>query len=208
MISVSNLNYSYHNSKEIPFRNFTVPGGGQLLLLGDSGSGKTTLLHLLGGLLKPQSGKIVVGGTDITQLPESSMDRFRAKHFGFVFQKNHLITALSVKDNLSMAPFLAGRKPDKGRIDDLLSRLGLSDKRDARTNELSHGQAQRVAIARAVLNKPSVILADEPTSALDDKNCSEVIGLLQGVAIENHSVLVVATHDLRLKSQIREHLQL
>ena len=118
---------------------------------------------------------------------------------GFVFQRNHLINALTVKKNLLMAPFLANIRPDEGRIDEVLAQLDLSDKKNSDVRHLSQGQAQRVAIARAILNRPAVVFADEPTSALDDENCERVINMLMDVSKQNNSTLVVATHDRRLK---------
>jgi putative ABC transport system ATP-binding protein len=206
MIAIKDLTYAYNTNKKISFQDFSIPQGEHWLLLGESGSGKTTLLHLLGGLLRSQHGKILVRDTDITQLSESALDKFRGQHFGFVFQKNHLISALSVEKNLLMAPFLSGLKQDRQRVDEVLGQLDLKQKRDSSIKELSHGQAQRVAIARAVLNKPAVILADEPTSALDDKNCDRVIELLLHASAQNNAILVVATHDQRLKSKIRNKL--
>jgi ABC-type lipoprotein export system ATPase subunit len=206
MIEIADVSYSYNSGKKIAFGDFTIPQGEHWLLLGESGSGKTTLLHLLGGLLKSQQGKISVNGVDITKLSESRLDHFRGQHFGFVFQKNHLISALSVKNNLLMAPFLAGLKQDENRVEEVLTQLDLAGRKDSNIKELSHGQAQRVAIARAVLNKPAVILADEPTSALDDKNCDRVIELLLHASSQNNATLVVATHDQRLKSKIKSQL--
>lgn len=208
MIKTSHLAYSYHTGSNIRFPDFEMSKGEQVLLLGNSGSGKTTFLHLLGGLLKSQFGGIFIDGKDITKLSESGLDRFRATYFGFIFQKNHLISALNVTNNLLMAPFLGGVRQNESRVKEVLQRLSLSDKQNARISELSQGQAQRVAIARAVLNKPAVILADEPTSALDDNSCGQVIDLLQQVATENNSSLIVATHDQRLKARIKTHLQL
>lgn len=115
---------------------------------------------------------------------------------------------MSVKNNLLMAPFLAGLKQDESRISEVLGQLDLSDKKNSKIKELSHGQAQRVAIARAVLNKPAVILADEPTSALDDNNCDRVIELLLQASRHNNATLIVATHDQRLKSKIKNQLYL
>src|SRR6478735_12567528 len=190
MIKVEGLQYSYRGGKEIAFRDFQIQKSEHWLLLGESGSGKTTLLHLLGGLLSSQYGKIEIDNTDIMKLSESQLDHFRGKNYGFVFQKNHLINALTVKKNLLMAPFLAGLKQDHTRVAEVLEQLGLADKKNSRTQDLSQGQAQRVAIARAILNKPSVILADEPTSALDDKSCDQVISLLMDLASQNKSTLV------------------
>ena len=209
MIAVKNLSYSYSNSgKTIHFPDFEVSAEQPCLLLGESGSGKTTLLHLVGGLLRSQSGNISIRDTDITRFSASALDHFRGQSIGFIFQKNHLINSLSVKKNLMLAPFLAGLHQDHKRVDEVLHHLGLTEKRNARVQELSQGQAQRVAIARAVLNKPAVILADEPTSALDDKNCIKVLELLLMAARESHSTLLIATHDQRLKSHIANHIVL
>lgn len=208
MISCSKLTYVYLGASPISFPDLNIQSSERFLLLGQSGSGKTTLLHLLGGLLTSQQGSITVNGTDITQLSESALDRFRGQHYGFIFQRNHLINALSVEKNLLMAPFLAGLKQDRNRVDEVLTQLGIVDKKHAAIRELSVGQAQRVAIGRAILNKPSVILADEPTSALDDKNCDRVSELLLSVAEQNKATLIIATHDHRLKSKIKNLIQL
>ncbi|HNV28795.1 MAG TPA: ATP-binding cassette domain-containing protein [Cyclobacteriaceae bacterium] len=208
MIKTDSLSYSYGTEKKIQFSDLTIQTGEQFLLLGESGSGKTTLLHLLGGLLKSQQGSIEVNGTDITKLSESGLDRFRGQHYGFIFQRNHLIGALSVERNLLMAPFLAGLKQNLGRVEEVLSQLGIAEKRRSRIQDLSLGQAQRVAIARAVLNKPSVILADEPTSALDDKNCDRVSDLLLSLADKNKATLIIATHDQRLKDKVKNLIHL
>ncbi len=208
MITTRGLSYSYSNQKKISFKDFTIRQGEHWLLLGESGSGKTTLLHLLGGLLRTLQGEIVVNDTSVTQLSESALDRFRGQHIGFVFQKHHLITALSVKNNLLIAPFLAGMNQDEKRVDEVLGQLALIEIKNSKIKTLSQGQAQRVAIARAVINRPSVILADEPTSALDDKNCERVIDLLLEASTQNNATLVVATHDQRLKSKIGNQIQL
>lgn len=208
MIQVQDVVYAYNSNpvKIIRFPDFIVNRGTPCLLLGESGSGKTTLLHLIGGLLRIQQGKVVINDTDLTTLSGTSLDKFRGKHMGFIFQKNHLINALTVRKNLMMAPYLSGVNKNDQRLQALLSKLDLEDKMNANVKELSQGQAQRVAIARAVMNQPSVILADEPTSALDDKNCDRVISLLLDVASANHSALLIATHDHRLKSKIAQQI--
>jgi putative ABC transport system ATP-binding protein len=208
MIRTHALSYSYTSERKIHFQNLKVTKGEQFLLLGESGSGKTTLLHLLGGLLKSQEGSIEVNGTNISALSEAALDRFRGQHYGFIFQRNHLISSLNVEKNLLMAPYLAGLKQDHDRVEQVLTQLGIEEKKHKKIKELSLGQAQRVAIARAVLNKPTVILADEPTSALDDKNCERVSDLLLQVAEQNEAILIIATHDQRLKSKIKNLIQL
>ncbi len=208
MIRVSNLSFQYNDAAAIRFPDISVKQGEHALLLGESGSGKTTLLHLMSGLLRGYSGSIQLDGVELSSLSESKLDLFRGQHVGFVFQRNHLITALSVEKNLALSPYLAGLGIDNTRIDDVLKGLGLSEKKKSSVNELSHGQAQRVAIARAVLNRPSIVFADEPTSALDDKNCTRVIDLLLNVATQHNSTLIVATHDQRLKDKISKQVHL
>lgn len=208
MIKLSNQAYQYPGSKRICFQDFEVAKGTHGLLLGESGSGKTTLLHLIGGLLKSQQGSLEVNDVDLTGLSESELDRFRGKHFGFVFQKNHLISALSVEQNLLSASFFARINQDGNRVDEVLRQLGLEGKRNAKIRTLSQGQAQRVAIARALINRPGVILADEPTSALDDTHCDKVIRLLMESCSEEGATLLVATHDQRLKTKMSYHVQL
>ena len=200
MIRVKDTSYQYPGGNRMVFPDFHIPKGKHGLLLGESGSGKTTLIHLIGGLLRGHEGRIEVDGVDLGSLTEAGLDQYRGRHFGFVFQKNHLIASLTVEQNLLAAPFFAGLPQKKEQAETLLSELGLGGKRHARIRQLSHGQAQRVAIARALINKPALILADEPTSALDDKNCDRVIRLLMEATTGHGATLVVATHDQRLKS--------
>lgn len=206
MINVSNLKFSYTPERSISFPDFSLNKGEHCLLLGESGSGKTTLLHVLGGLLRGYSGTVQLAGTELASLSESALDKFRGKNIGFIFQRNHLISALSVEKNVIMSPYLAGVTIDHKHAEEVLAELGLGEKIKSSVREISQGQAQRVAIARAVMNHPAVILADEPTSALDDKNCERVISLLLDVATRNNSTLVVATHDQRLKDKIRKQI--
>jgi ABC-type lipoprotein export system ATPase subunit len=208
MIQLKNLSYAYNPQKVISFPEFNLNKGEHCLLLGQSGSGKTTLLHLLGGLLRGYSGSIKIDSTELSTLSESDLDRFRGANMGFVFQKNHLLSALTVEKNLLMAPYLSDKKVSAERIDAILNTLGLAEIRNSTVTKISQGQAQRVAIARSVLNSPMVILADEPTSALDDLNCERVITLLLQVAKENHATLIVATHDQRLKNKIEKQIML
>lgn len=208
MIEVTSLKFSYSTGTSIEFPDFFASSGEHLLLLGESGSGKTTLLHLLGGLLRKYQGSVRIDKTELASLSETALDRFRGQKAGFIFQRNHLISALTVEKNLMVAPYLAGLPVAGKRIDEVLLRLGLASKKKSKINELSQGQLQRVAIARAVLNKPSVLLADEPTSALDDSNCEKVIGLLLEVASENNSTLIIATHDQRLKEKFERKVVL
>ncbi|MFM8743110.1 MAG: ATP-binding cassette domain-containing protein, partial [Cytophagales bacterium] len=125
MIKTSNVSYAYKTGSSLQLPDVEVRAGEPCLLLGDSGSGKTTLLHLMGGLLRMQQGSIFIAGTDISRLNEAQLDHFRAKHLGFVFQRNHLIGALTVAQNIAMAPYLAGSKIEQTRIDEVLGELQL-----------------------------------------------------------------------------------
>src|SRR5688572_23897992 len=129
MITVSKLSFRYNNASEIHFPDISVKQGEHALLLGESGSGKTTLLHLMGGLLRGYSGSIKLNGTELSTLSESKLDSFRGQYVGFVFQRNHLINALSVEKNLALSPYLAGLSVDNQRIEDMLEGLGLSEKK-------------------------------------------------------------------------------
>lgn len=208
MLETQNLSFSYTAQNTLNFPNIRCNANETLLLLGASGCGKTTLLHLLGGLLSPKSGKIMLNNTDFTALSSNERDAFRGKNIGIVFQKSHFVKALNVVENLVLAQELAGAKLDKKSIIAVLEKLNLAHKQNAKPDELSVGEAQRVAIARAILNSPSVILADEPTSALDDANAKEVIALLTEQAKSANAALIVVTHDQRLKNFVQNQVVL
>lgn len=202
---VKSLSYSHPGQSPIYFPDFEVNPGVPLLILGQSGSGKTTLLNLLAGLLSPKTGSIHLGGTEISSLSGQTLDRFRGQHLGIVFQKPHLITALTVRQNLDLVSFFSKKK---GRsADELLQELGLSHKANAKVTVLSEGEAQRVSIARALANAPELILADEPTSSLDDENAQKVIQLLLDQAIKINAALIIVTHDQRVKNQISNYIE-
>lgn len=190
------------------FPDIACQRGEHWLLLGQSGSGKTTLLHLLGGLLSPKSGAVMVGGTDLASLSGGARDRFRGQRVGIIFQQSHFVRALTVEENLLLAQQLAGLAPDRKRARNLLDQLNVGHKTHSKPDQLSVGEQQRVAIARAVINQPAVILADEPTSALDDSNCDEVLQLLQTEANAVEAALLIVTHDGRLKNKFSNSIQL
>jgi len=201
MLDCIGLSFSYTPEISFSFPELSCQPGTPLLILGESGEGKTTLLHLLAGLLRPQTGSIVINGTDITQLSTQELDRFRGKHIGIIFQAAHFVSALTVRENLLMAQYFAGLKPDTARVETLLSRLDLKSKLNQKAFRLSQGQQQRVAIARALINQPRIILADEPSSSLDDTNCFRVVDLLEDQAEQAGAALVIVTHDQRLKER-------
>jgi len=208
MLQAKGLEFSYDGKKTLSFPDIICDKGEQWLLLGQSGCGKTTLLHLLGGLMPSSRGSITIADKDISSLASTQLDKFRGKHIGIIFQTSHFVKALTVQENLVLAQQLANVKVDKKRIKELLTRLNLGHKLNAKPNALSQGEQQRVAIARALVNKPDVILADEPTSALDDVNCDEVIKLLETEAREENATLLIVTHDGRLKDHFKNQIQL
>lgn len=199
MIKTSRLSYTYKDHHEIVFPDIDCPPNEHLLILGPSGAGKTTLLHLLGGILSPVNGEIIIGDTAMHLLRGSRLDRFRGKHIGLVFQKAHFIRSLSAIENLLLTQHISGIPVDRKAAQHLMEKLSVAHKANAKTHLLSVGEQQRLAIARALINKPDVILADEPSSALDDQNCFSMVNLLLEVATENQANLIVVTHDHRIK---------
>ncbi|MFY0593489.1 ABC transporter ATP-binding protein [Roseivirga sp.] len=208
MISIDNLSFGYSAQKVLAIPHMEVKETEHLLILGNSGSGKTTLLHILGGLLEPKEGKVVIGNTDLYGLSAQQRDKYRGQNIGLVFQKAHLISALSVGDNLLLAQYLSGTAQDKGRVYEVLDELNLAHKVDKKVRTLSQGEQQRVTIARALLNRPRLILADEPTASLDDENAMKVLTLLKGQAEKYNASLLIATHDQRVKDEFELTLNL
>ena len=206
MLETKNLRFKYDNNLELNFPDIKTSKE-NLLILGASGVGKTTFLHLLSGLLKPINGEIDLLGTKISKLKMSEMDRFRGKNIGIVFQKPHFINSLTVKENLQLAQYIS-KKNDKNRIQSLLESLGIEDKANKKTQNLSQGEKQRVSIALAIVNSPKLILADEPTSSLDDLNCDKVINILKNQAYKYKAKLIIITHDYRLKKHFKNTLSL
>src|SRR5262249_52733510 len=147
--------------------------------MGPSGSGKSTLMHLLAGLDRPTSGTVEIDGIDITDLDDTELTKLRRDHVGFVFQFFNLLPMLDAEENVTLPLAIAAEKPDKEWVDELMSRVGLAERRKHRPSELSGGQQQRVAVARALVSRPSVVFADEPTGNLDSKTGAEILDLLR-----------------------------
>ncbi|HXI55108.1 MAG TPA: ABC transporter ATP-binding protein [Polyangia bacterium] len=183
--------------------DLSVFAGEVLLIQGPSGSGKTTLLSILGLLLRPTTGDVLVDGRVATALPEKSLPAIRARHFGFVFQGFNLFAALTALENVALATQLknpGARAADtKDEARRLLTAVGLQDRMHHRPDELSGGQKQRVAIARALGGGPTVILGDEPTAAVDSKTALGIMELLHGLTRQQGRAVVVVTHDPRLE---------
>lgn len=205
LFATKELSFAHPGQAVLKFPDIRLDASEALLVLGESGSGKTTLLNLLAGLLQPRTGSVILDGTEINKLKGSSLDLFRGKNIGIVFQKPHLLAPLSVKENLQMAHFLA--KTPGQPVKPLLEELGIGSKLDAAIQTLSEGEAQRVSIARALVNSPKLILADEPTSSLDDYNTEKVIGLLREQSQKIGAALIIVTHDQRVKNHISNFIE-
>lgn len=199
LLQVTDLRHQYGDRTVLSIDNWCLKEGDHQLLLGPSGSGKTTLLGILTGLLSPTGGKVEALGTNLTDMSVSQISSFRARNYGFVFQDHHLVSSLTVGENLTLAQHLAELPVDEDWGDHLLEQLGLANHKNSKPSELSHGEAQRAAIARAAVTKPPLILADEPTSALDDDNAIGVIELLKCLSAEAGSTMLIASHDSRIK---------
>ena len=165
--------------------------------MGPSGSGKSTLMHILAGLDKPTSGTISIDGTELTTLGDTDLTKLRRKHIGFVFQFFNLLPMLSAEENVRLPLTIAGTKPDKAWFENLLQKVGLTDRRSHRPSELSGGQQQRVAIARALVSQPTVVFADEPTGNLDSATSGEILDLMRNSVDELGQTTVMVTHDPR-----------
>jgi putative ABC transport system ATP-binding protein len=166
-------------------------------IMGPSGSGKSTLMHILAGLDRPSSGEVEIGGTPIAKLGDTDLTKLRRHHVGFVFQFFNLLPMLTAEENIVLPLELAGGKQDKEWVDEIISRVGLSDRRTHRPAELSGGQQQRVAIARALVSRPTVIFADEPTGNLDSTTSTEILDLLRESVHEYGQTIVMVTHEAR-----------
>ncbi|GAA1747766.1 ABC transporter ATP-binding protein [Luedemannella helvata] len=164
-------------------------------VMGPSGSGKSTLLQTAAGLDRPTSGRVVIGGTDLSGLSETRLTELRRTQIGFVFQAFNLIGALTVEENIALPLRLAGVRPDRAWLTQVVERVGLTDRLHHRPAALSGGQQQRVAIARALATRPEVIFSDEPTGALDSRTAAEVLTLLRAVVDEHGLTVVMVTHD-------------
>jgi putative ABC transport system ATP-binding protein len=164
-------------------------------VMGPSGSGKSTLMHLLAGLDKPTAGDVWIDGTNITKLNDNDLTKLRRKHIGFVFQFFNLLPMLTAEENVVLPLSIAGQKPDKAWLEELIGKVGLGDRRAHRPSELSGGQQQRVAIARALVSRPTVMFADEPTGNLDSTTSGEILELLRNSVEAYGQTTVMVTHD-------------
>ena len=181
--------------------SLTIDQGAFVAVMGSSGSGKSTLLHLLGGVDKPDAGRVIIDGTDLYTLSETELTVFRRRRIGLIYQFFNLVPELTVEENILLPQLLDGKVGDQQQLEELLAATGLSDRRRHLPSQLSGGQQQRVAIARALVNRPALVLADEPTGNLDTRNGHEVMQLLRLANRDMGQTLVLITHDERIARQ-------
>lgn len=174
-----------------------VQEGEMIVLLGRSGSGKSTMLNLVSGIDKPDSGEVIIGGTNLAELNEKDRTLFRRKNIGFVFQSFNLISTLTARENVLLPLKLKGNSDEASSeiVDHFLNEVGLGDRGDSYPDRLSGGEQQRVAIARALAHEPMLILADEPTGNLDFETGSTILDILNKLVRENGRTMIIATHD-------------
>ncbi len=199
ILRVENLKKTYGKGntlvKALDGVSFTVEKGEFVAIVGASGSGKSTLLHLLGGVDRPTSGKIIIDGEDIYSLNETNLAIFRRRQVGLIYQFYNLIPILNVEENMTLPILLDGKTPDKEYLKELIETLGLERRVSHLPNELSGGQQQRVSIGRALMNRPALLLADEPTGNLDSKASHDIIELLKLSNKKYKQTIIMITHD-------------
>lgn len=190
--------------------SLTIAPGENVAVVGPSGSGKSTLLSILGTLDTPTKGTVTIGNVNPFELDEPSLAEYRNRHVGFVFQDHHLLPQCTVLENV-LVPFLAEGKADNAAVsqaEDLVARVGLSERSSHRPAQLSGGEKQRVAIARALVRHPTLLLADEPTGNLDPSTATDVMELLIALQQERESMMVVVTHSMTQAARMQRQLRL
>ncbi|MDR0266886.1 ABC transporter ATP-binding protein [Paenibacillus sp.] len=180
--------------------NLSIQQGEFVSIVGASGSGKSTLLHMLGGLDRPSSGQVFIGGNNIYEYTDNELSIFRRRKVGFIFQFYNLIPVLNVQENIALPMLLDDEEIDMTYLNEIIDILGLQERKSHLPSELSGGQQQRVSIGRALINRPHLILADEPTGNLDTRNTKEVMDLLRLTAKKYNQTIVLITHDLTIAS--------
>jgi len=177
--------------------SLNVASGELVAVMGPSGSGKSTLMHILAGLDKPTSGEVEIAGETITGMDDTELTKLRRRRIGFIFQFFNLLPMLTAEENVILPLSIAGEKPDRAWMDELLGKTGLKDRASHRPSELSGGQQQRVAIARALVSRPSIVFADEPTGNLDSKTSGEILHLMRDSVDSYGQTTVMVTHEPR-----------
>lgn len=205
ILKVENLTkvYGKGENKVVALDNvsFSVEKGEFVAIVGASGSGKSTLLHLIGGVDKPTSGKVIIGNTDIYKLNDDALAIFRRRQIGLIYQFYNLIPILNVEENITLPLDLDNRKVNKDELNSLIKILGLENRKKHLPNQLSGGQQQRVSIGRALITHPSLVLADEPTGNLDSKASDEIVALLRKSNKELKQTIIMITHNMEIAKE-------
>lgn len=207
-IEVTGLRFAYGNRPVVSIERCCLARGDSMAVIGPSGCGKTTFLHLLAGLIRPSAGVIHILGQDLSTLRAMDLDRFRGQHIGLVFQRFHLLPALTVRDNVLLARRLARVPIEGAQVEALFDQLSLTGLEHRKPSMLSQGQAQRAAIARALVHGPELVMADEPTSALDDKHAERALALLKESAQSVGAALLIVTHDQRVRGHLDREFEM
>jgi putative ABC transport system ATP-binding protein len=213
LVELTNVSRTYHDHVDVhALKDVTLSlkKGAFVAITGPSGSGKTTLLNVLGGLDRPDAGRIQIAGLDLTATPANRLAEFRLRHIGFVFQAFNLLPVLSVMENLEFIPALQSvpRERRRTQAQDLLQAVGLREVGGKRPNELSGGQQQRVAVLRAIMTEPELVLADEPTANLDSTNASLLLDMMERLNREKGITFVFSTHDPQVVQRARRVIRL
>lgn len=205
ILKVENLTKKYGSGENevraLDGISFSVEKGEFVSIIGPSGSGKSTLLHILGGVDRPDSGKVYMNGQDIYAAGDEELAVFRRREVGLIYQFYNLIPVLNVVENITLPVLMDGRRVNEERLKELVGSLGLAGRESHLPNQLSGGQQQRVSIGRALMNAPAVVLADEPTGNLDSKNSQEIVELLKMSNEKYGQTLLVITHDENIALQ-------
>ena len=204
IVKVENLSKVYGKGstevKALDNVSLSIEKGEFVAIVGASGSGKSTLLHLMGGVDRPTSGRVMINDTDIFQLNNDKLAIFRRRQIGIIYQFYNLLPTLNVEENITLPMELDGRKVEDGELDDILKLLGLTKRRKHLPNELSGGQQQRTSIGRAIVKNPDILLCDEPTGALDYNTSKEILKLIEDVNGKYGNTIIMVTHNDAIKN--------
>jgi putative ABC transport system ATP-binding protein len=205
ILRTENLIKTYGNNENkfnaVDDISLSVEQGEFVAIVGASGSGKSTLLHMIGGVDRPTSGKIIIDGKEINSMNNDNIAIFRRRQIGIVYQFYNLIPILTVEENITLPCDLDGSKVDKDRLYDIMNTLGIADKRNSLPNELSGGQQQRTSIARGLINNPALLLADEPTGNLDSKATEDIMSILKMTNRNYKQTILMITHNMELAKE-------
>ena len=210
MIELDNITRSFGSLQVLKGISLNIERGEVVSITGPSGAGKTTLLQIMGSLDRPDGGKVLYDGQDITRMSEKEISAFRNRHIGFVFQFHQLLPEFTALENITIPMLIAGQgmRQANARAKELLQMLGLADRADHKPSELSGGEKQRIAVARALANQPDVILADEPSGSLDTKNKEELHKLFFSLRDQLGQTFVIVTHDESLAAMTDRTIRL